>query len=202
MRGNVREALFPDTDKMPRNTTGGSGHKAQRNSEGSKARHNREFIDDLLDDYKKGEKTDGVHVGRVIRRMGCGRMEVFYIKQVEDKQDEESLAFEAPTKKAPKIRNVDVQQIIPMRGGLRGKAKKTVWVDIDSLVMIAETGLAGATHEIIAVFSPEQVAAYRRFKPDADERLFLKGGAEADSNQDAIIFDSTAEQEEVDVDDI
>ena len=187
---------------MPRNTTGGSGHKAQRNSEGSKARHNREFIDDLLDDYRKGETVEDVYVGRVIRRMGCGRMEVFYIKEVEDKNDEESLAFEAPVKKAPKIRHVDVQQIVPMRGGLRGKAKKTVWVDIDSLVMIAGTGLAGATHEIIAVFSPEQVSAYRRIKPDADERLFLKGGAEAAAaNQDAIVFDSSA-GDEVDVDDI
>ena len=194
--------MFP-TDKMPRNTTGGSGHKAQRNSEGSKARHNREFIDDLLDDYRKGEKTDGVFVGRVTRRMGCGRMEVFYIKQVVDKVDEDSLAFDAPVKKAPKVRNVDVQQIIPMRGGLRGKAKKTVWVDIDSLVMIAETGLSGTTHEIVAVFSPEQVARYRKLKPDADERLFLKGGAEASAaDQDAIIFEAGESDGEVDVDDI
>jgi hypothetical protein len=187
---------------MPRNTTGGSGHKAQRNSEGSKARHNREFIDDLLDDIRRGEKVEDVYVGRVTRRMGCGRMEVFYIKTVEDKDDEEALAFETPVKKAPKIRHVDVQQIIPMRGGLRGKAKRTVWVDIDSLVMIAETGLSGTTHEIVAVFSPEQVARYRKLKPDADERLFLKGGAEATAGeQDAIIFEAGG-GDEVDVDDI
>ena len=187
---------------MPRNTTGGSGHKAQRNSEGSKARHNREFIEDLLDDYRKGEKTDGVFVGRVLRRMGCGRMEVFYIKEVIDKDDEEGLAFEAPVKKAPKIRHEATQQIIPMRGGLRGKAKKTVWVDIDSLVMCAETGLSGTTHEIIAVFSPEQVARYRKLKPDADERLFLKGGSEsAEAQKDAIIFEDD-DEDEVDVDDI
>ena len=41
---------------MPRNTTGGSGHRSQRNSEGSKARNNRCFIDDLLDDIKNNEK--------------------------------------------------------------------------------------------------------------------------------------------------
>ena len=188
---------------MPRNTTGGSGHKAQRNSEGSKARHNREHIDALLDDYRKGEKVEDVYVGRVTRRMGSGRMEVFYIKTVEDKDDEEALAFEAPVKKAPKVRHVDVQQIVPMRGGLRGKAKRTVWVDIDSLVMIAGTGLSGTTHEIIAVFSPEQVARYRKIFPHADERLFLKGGADAAvADQDGIIFDATAEEEEVNVDDI
>ncbi len=188
---------------MPRNTTGGSGHKAQRNSEGSKARHNREFIDDLLDDYRKGEKTDGVYVGRVTRRMGQGRMEVFYIQDVIEKVDEESLAFDAPVKKAPKVRKEAVQQIIPMRGGLRGKAKKTVWVDIDSLVMLAETGLSGTTHEIVAVFSPEQVARYRKLKPDADERLFLKGGAEASvEDQDGIIFEAGDSDDEVNVDDI
>jgi hypothetical protein len=174
---------------MPRNTTGGSAHRGQRNSEGSKARHNREFIDDLLDDYKKNEKTDGVYVGRVLRRMGCGRMEVFYMakKKADDQEDE---------------RLEPVQQIMPMRGGLRGKAKKTVWVDIDSLVMIAETGLGGTTHEIVAVFSPEQVATYRRLFPYADERLFLKNG-NTDKEDDAggIVF-AADEGAEIDVDDI
>lgn len=186
---------------MPRNTTGGSGHKAQKNSEGSKARHNREFIDDLLDDYRRGDPVEDVYVGRVLRRMGCGRMEVFYIKNVVDKVDEEALAYEGPIKKAPKVRKVDVQQIIPMRGGLRGKAKKTVWVDVDSLVMLAGTGLAGTTHEIIAVFSADQVERYRKLKPDADERLFLRGGAGVESEQGGVVFEED-EEEEVDVDDI
>ena len=183
---------------MPRNTTGGSGHKAQRNSEGSKARHNREFVDDLLDDYRKGEKVDDVHVGRVLRRMGNGRMEVFYIRDVVDKDGEEGLAYDGPS--VTKIRKEPVQQVIPMRGGLRGKGKSTVWVDIDSLVMIAETGLAGTTHEIVAVFNPEQVARYRRLLPDADERLFLKGGAEKmEESKEAVVFEDDGE---VNVDDI
>jgi hypothetical protein len=166
---------------MPRNTTGGSAHRGQRNSEGSKARHNREFIEDLLDDYKKNEKTDGVFVGRVLRRMGCGRMEVF------------SMAKKGEREEA-------VQQVIPMRGGLRGKAKKTVWVDIDSLVMVAETGLAGTTHEIIAVFNPEQVARYRKLFPHADERLFLKSGAtETEEELGGVVFEDDGE---VDVDNI
>ena len=103
--------------------TGGSGHRAQRNSEGSKARHNREHIEDLLDDYRKGEKTDGVFVGRVTRRMGCGRMEVFYMRPVIDTDPEERLMYEPEKAKAAQVRMVPVQQIIPMRGGLRGKAK-------------------------------------------------------------------------------
>jgi hypothetical protein len=177
------------TDKMPRNTTGGSAHRGQRNSEGSKARHNREFIEDLLDDYKKNEKTDGVYVGRVLRRMGCGRMEVFYlIKKNADADEDERMEA--------------VQQIMPMRGGLRGKAKKTVWVDIDSLVMLAETGLGGTTHEIVAVFNPEQVARYRRLFPDADERLFLKSGSlETEEDKGGVVFEEDSAAE-VDVDNI
>ena len=55
---------------MPKNLTGGSAHKGQRNSEGSKARHNRCLIDDLLEDMEKGENLNDIYVGRVIKRMG------------------------------------------------------------------------------------------------------------------------------------
>jgi hypothetical protein len=170
---------------MPRNTIGGSGHRAQRNSEGSKARNNRLFVDDLLDDYKNDEQTEGVYVGRVLRRMGCGRMEVFYMENMKGDDIE-----------AGKL--ISTQKIMPMRGGLRGKGKKAVWVDVGALVMIAETGLAGTTHEIVAVFSPEQVARLRKFKPDSDERLFLKEGVEgADSEMGGFVIE---EGEDVDVD--
>jgi hypothetical protein len=86
----------------------------------------------------------------------------------------------------------------PLRGGLRGKGKKTVWVDIDSLVVLAETELGGKTHEIIAVMSPEQVSQYRKVVPGADPRLFVKGGLEGDQRDDGIEFDAV--QSEVDVD--
>jgi hypothetical protein len=189
----------PQTDKMPRNTTGGSGHKAQRNSEGSKARNNRCLVDDLLEDIKNGEDVHDVHVARVTKRMGCGRMEVFYLDEVVDeKKTDNWLTGEKSVTR--KVEQKVVQQIVPMRGGLRGKGKKTVWVDLDSLVMIAETGLAGTTHEIVAVFSPEHVARLRRLKPDMDERYFLKGTTEAAVAESGFEFEK--EHEEVDIDNI
>jgi len=189
----------PPTDKMPRNTTGGSGHKAQRNSEGSKARNNRCFVDDLLDDIKNGENVSDVHVARVTKRMGCGRMEVFYLEDiVDEKKKDDWLTGEKTTTRTVEQRVV--QQIVPMRGGLRGKGKRTVWVDLDSLVMIAETGLAGTTHEIVAVFSPEQIARLRRLKPDMDERYFLKGNSEVSSKQEGGF--EFEEEREVDIDNI
>jgi hypothetical protein len=186
---------------MPRNTTGGSGHKAQRNSEGSKARNNRCLVDDLLDDIRNGEDVRDVHVARVTKRMGSGRMEVFYLEEVVDEKKKDDWML---GEKSSKVEQRVVQQIVPMRGGLRGKGKKTVWVDLDSLVMIAETGLAGTTHEIVAVFSPEQVARLRKLKPDMDERLFLKGSTDATAKQDAgfEFEEAEKEDEEIDVDNI
>jgi hypothetical protein len=85
----------------------------------------------------------------------------------------------------------------PLRGGMRGKGKKSVWVDIGSLVLIAETDLGGKTHEIFAVMTPEQVARYRKIKPNADARLFLKDASAEEDKKDEILFE---EEEEVNVD--
>lgn len=169
---------------MPRNTTGGSGHRSQRNSEGSKAKHNRCLIEDLLDDIRNEEGVSDIHIARVTKRMGNGRMEVMFFQEVEDGSRM-------------------VQQIVPMRGGLKGRAKKTVWVDIDSLVMIAETGLAGTSHEIVAVFLPEQVAKLRTMRPDMDERLFMKGSTESAAAEGGFEFEETHDDSaEVNVDNI
>jgi hypothetical protein len=165
---------------MPKNTTGGSGHKSQKNSEGNKAKNNRLKSDAALDDIALDE-AEGIVIGRVIRRLGCGRMEVFYVEKKPDMPKYDRLINAA------------------LRGGLRGKGKKSVWVDVDSLVVCAETGLAGKTHEILSVLTQEQVAHYRKMCPDADPRLFLKGGSEStDKKEEQIEF----EDSDVDVDDI
>ena len=170
---------------MPRNMTGGSGHRSQRNSEGSKAKHNRCLIDDLLDDIRNDEGLTDIHIARVTKRMGNGRMEVMFFQDV----GEDGSRM--------------IQQIVPMRGGLKGRAKKTVWVDIDSIVMIAETGLAGTSHEIVAVFLPEQVARLRTMRPDMDERLFLKGSTDTAAAEGGFEFEDTKEESaEVNVDNI
>jgi len=174
---------------MPRNLTGGSKHKAQSNSESSKARNNRTIIDNLLDDYRDGTNTDGVFVGRVLRRMGSGRMEVFYVK----KQFNE---FEGD-------HGEEVTQIIPMRGGLRGRGKKDVWVDPGSLVVLAETGLAQTTHEIVAVFSPAQVARLRKLRPEMNAKFFAEMSGQAQEDEGGIIIAEDSEEEgEVNVEDI
>lgn len=79
---------------------------------------------------------------------------------------------------------------------MRGKGKKSVWVDIGSLVIVADTDLGGKTHEIVAVMTPEQTALYRKVKPTADARLFVKDASAAEETKEEIVF----EEEEVNVD--
>lgn len=66
--------------------------------------------------------------------------------------------------------------------------------------MLAETGLAGTTHEIVAVFNPQQVAQYRKLVPGADERLFLKAD-EGVEEEGGVVFTEEVDGE-VDVDNI
>jgi hypothetical protein len=184
---------------MPRNTTGGSGHKSQRNSESNKARNNRCLIDDLLSDYadienrkKLGmyyEKMDDVYVGRVNRRMGNGRMEVFCSETREDPEEG--------------MKTVEKTLIAPLRGGMRGKGKKSVWVEPGSLVLVLATGLGGAmSHEIVGVFNAEQIAKLRKVRPDLSPQLFVKGETDG-ADEGGIIFEASEDDgEEVNVDDI
>lgn len=170
---------------MPRNLTGGSGHKAQRNSEAPKAKKNRGLVDELLDDLTEGADTSGVYVGRVTKRIGHGQMEVFYIeeKMVKDKDTgKEELVIREHT------------QIMPMAGSLTGKGKGSVWVDIGSLVRIDSTGLSRTTHEIVAVFQDQQIKQLKKLRI-MDERMFAKAGEEEDEDG-GITFDAAEEEEE------
>ena len=174
---------------MPRNMTGGSGHRSQRNSESNKTKMNNKIGDKMLDDLMDnpgGTTLDGAFVGRVMRRLGDGRMEIFYTVK-ETIQEKE--------------RVVDKLIQAPIRGGMRGRGKKDVWVDVGSLVLFEETGLGGmATHRILSVFTPAQTARYKSIVTDADPRLFLKvAGAEAEDTEG---IEFTEETEEVDVDNI
>ena len=131
---------------MVKNTTGGKGHKSQR-ADDPKAAKNRRLVDDWISDMKD-KFPEGTMLGRVTKRMGNSRMEVF--AQGADK----------------KVHTLNV----PLRGGMTGRARKSMWVDIDKLVIISETGLAGASHEIVAVLEPGHVVAVREF--DLDVRFF------------------------------
>lgn len=153
--------------------TGGSKTRGSRNSESDKARKNRLIGDALLDDYFHGASTKGVYVGKVTKKFGHGRMEVFVL--LDDR---------------PQTMNV------PLRGGLKGKGKQHVWVDVDNVVIVAENDVGG--YEIIAVLSNEQRDHLKRVKPDLDDRIFAKGVSET-TQPEAFEFQ---EESDVEIDDI
>ena len=171
--------------KMPRNTTGGSGHRSQRNSESNKTKANNHLNDALLDDLLNEEKTDGVYVARVMRRLGSGMMECFYVVEEEV---------------GGKKRMVDKLVHAPLRGGLRGRGKKDVWIDVGSVVLLANTGLGGTPWKIMSVFNEKQIARYQEVRPLADKRIFARASTDAPADDGGIEF--VAEEDEVDVDDI
>ena len=170
---------------MPRNTTGGSGHRSQRNSESNKTKANNHLNDSLLDDLLNDETTDGVHVARVMRRLGSGMMECFFVV------DEEI---------GGKVRPVDKLVHAPLRGGLRGRGKKDVWIDVGSVVLLANTGLGGTPWKIMSVFNDRQIARYQELRPEADKRIFARASTDAPTEDGGVEF--IAEEDEVNVDDI
>jgi len=174
---------------MPRNMTGGSGHRSQRNSESNKTKQNNKIGDKMLDDLMDnplGVQLDGAFVGRIMRRLGDGRMEIFYTVK-------ETIGG--------KERVVDKLIQAPIRGGMRGRGKKDVWVDVGSVVLFEETGLGGmAPYRILSVFTPVQIARYKSIVTDADPRLFVKAGTTDVEETGGIEFDEA--DDEVDVDDI
>ena len=169
---------------MPRNTTGGSGHRSQRNSESNKTKTNNKFNDALLDDILQEAGTDGVFIARVMRRLGSGMMECFFVQEEEVEH---------------KKRTVDKLVHAPLRGGLRGRGKKDVWIDVGSVVLLANTGLGGTPWKIMSVFNEKQIARYQEIRPDADKRIFARASTDAPTEDGGIEFIA---EEDVDVDDI
>lgn len=156
---------------MPKNLQGGSKHKKGSNSESSTSKKNKRLFGNLLSDIYDGEDTEGVHIGRVIRKLGEGRMEVMFIAN-------------------ERLETVRA----PMKGSIRGRGKKDAWVDVGSFVILNETGLAGSmSHEIVMPLTAQQVTQLRK-EGVIDERLVEKISAESGEG-DGIEFEAPTPEE-------
>ena len=137
---------------MPRNTTGGSGHRGRANGEGNTAKKNRIFVENFISDMRTEGKCDGVFVGRVLAKMGEGRMQVFFLDDL----------------KRP------VTIIAPIKGSLRGRGKSQAHIDTGSVVLLVDMGLSGAlSHEIVAVVQPEVIPTLCKAM-EVDARILAK----------------------------
>jgi len=140
----------------------------------------RDYIEDL-----RAKDTEHVHIARVLKFNGDGRVEVVYC--VGEK-------------------GIIAQVIIP--GRFRGKAKYSSLVDVGSFLLIGETGVSGpASLEMMALISDEQMDKIKNVV-DVDKRILAK---EADKEtivankvavDDIDIFDRRGTTHSVNIDDI
>jgi hypothetical protein len=142
----------------------------------------RDYIEDL-----RAKDTEHVHLARVLKYNGDGRVEVVYC--IGEK-------------------GVIAQAIIP--GRFRGKAKYSSLVDVGSFLLLGETGVVGSNAlEMIALVSDEQMSKIREVV-EVDKRVLAK---EADKEiimankvmtavEDIDIFDRSGTTQSVNIDDI
>jgi hypothetical protein len=170
-----------------------SGNKGAKRETGASSK-NRRFVNNLFDDLKTEGTVEHVHIARVIRRLGDGRMEVFYTEKAN---------------KTGEMRGKVAQAVI--RGSFRGRGKHSVWIDVGSFVAIVETGVAGSSAlEISGVISPEQMRELAKEVP-IDPRILAVDATDAaqllsskmsgvTSGDTGYEFDTIAEDDDEDLD--
>lgn len=168
-------------DTMPKNTTGGNKAKGRANGVSVRATKNTRLIEDLFADMRIEDIVAGVHVGRVTRKFGNGRFEVFIVEQLAT---------------GPTSRTLNA----PLAGRMRGKGKKDVWVDVDTLVILGSTDMGGSLeYEIIGMIPRERTRDLRTLRPDLDARIFATTSTAADD--DCVIFEKNDDEDkEVNID--
>ena len=159
---------------MPKNTQGGSKHKSGRNSESSTSKRTKRFFEDLMSDIRNSESIAGIVFGRVVGRMGEGRMEVTYY------EDGNGYTVNAP-----------------IAGALRGRGKRDAFIEVGTIVVLTNTGLtSGIPFIITGVLTKQQARQVQKESSDLiDDRLFLVAeGATGGEKED--IFEAAEEEDE------
>ena len=174
----------------PQKNSGNKGSKRETPASST----NRKFVQNFLDDMRAEGNVENVHIGRIIKKMGNGRMEVFYVDNTRKKETGQVTQAQIP-------------------GRFSGRAKHSVWIDVGTFVAVADSGISGsAEFEIVAVFSPDQMRDIRK-EFNVDPRILavdVTDGSQLKSNKMNIgqdtgyEFDKIAEddEEEVDIDEI
>lgn len=171
-----------------------SGNKGRKRESGIAVRHRR-FITNLIDDFRVQGKVQDVHIGRVIRKLGNGRVDVFYVAMEKEKTFDK-LGNEIE-KEVPRYH--EKQAVI--RGSFRGKGKHSVWVEQGGIVAVADTGLG--ILEIMAVLSQDELSIISK-SAFVDDRVLNYATAESNNNLASIEFanDDDDDDDELADDDI
>jgi hypothetical protein len=98
--------------------------------ESNVSKKNRNFISLFLGDVAN-EDADNIHIARVIKKFGNGRLQVFYV------------TYDAEDKPIAHIQQAKI------KSSMRGRGKRSVWIDIGSIVIVAEMDLVGLEIEAV-----------------------------------------------------
>jgi hypothetical protein len=162
-----------------------SGNKGAKRETGASVK-NRKFVQNFLDDLRAEGTVADVHIARILRKMGNGRMEVFFVDNA--KKTEKGTVTQAK---------------IP--GKFSGRGKHSVWMDIGTFVAVADSGISGsAEFEVVAVFTPDQMRDIgkefevdpRVLAVDVTDVVQLKGSAMKTNSGAGYEFDVLGEEDE------
>jgi hypothetical protein len=128
----------------------------------------------------EAELPKNIHIARVTRRLGNARVEVIYAK----KEEENITTKDGEVLEDKKRYQIELGQA-SIRGAFRGKGKRAVWIDVNSIVVIEDSGLK--VIEIIALMTRDQLK-------DLSKEIFvhpqiLSEQAAADDANDGIEFE-------------
>lgn len=124
---------------MPHSQKNSGKRGAERETPTTKK--NNSFFDDYMSDVRKDGEVADIYPARVIRDVGNGRVEVFFV----------GTNGAAYTEKAY------------IRGIFRGKGKHSVNIEKNSIVLIADTNIPGAArYEIMCMLSRDHIRELRK----------------------------------------
>lgn len=165
-----------------------TGNKGRKRESGVAVRH-RSLITALMDDLRENRDLNDVFIGRVTKKLGNGRVDVFYVAMENEKTfDKEGNEIE---KKVP--RSYEKQAVI--KGSFRGRGKHSVWVDVGGIVVVSDTGVG--ILEIVGILTQEQLADIAKTS-FVDERIMkVAGTSGADGDGDVIEFGDDSEDQKL-----
>lgn len=161
-----------------------SGNKKAKRETGASVK-NRKFIADMIYDFRKEGQIEDVFIGRVTRKLGNGKVDVFYVaKEVED-------TFDANGDEIKKETYIPREKQATIKGSFRGKGKHSVWIEVGSAVAVSDNGLNML--EIRAVLTRDQLKDISK-EIHVDERV-LNGVHDAETSaEDAVQFDNEVDE--------
>jgi len=127
---------------------------------------NVRFFESFMSEIRKENSVEDVYIARVLRKLGNGRVEVFFMDSKNRPKTEQAL----------------------IRGSFRGKGKHTAWIDVSSIVIISDTGVGSAKYLIVSVLEPDQVRMLKK-EMALDPRILATDNTDKESLMKGIADD-------------